>query len=62
MKTIIDKNICICCGLCVEICPVVFALDDDGKAISKVDKIAKQQQNKANEAASSCPVNAIKIK
>jgi len=41
MKTIIDKNICICCGLCVEICPVVFALDDDGKAISKVDKIAK---------------------
>ncbi|HEY8364564.1 MAG TPA: ferredoxin, partial [Haloplasmataceae bacterium] len=30
MKAFVDKNTCIGCGLCPEICPKIFRMDDDG--------------------------------
>ena len=62
MKAIIDKEACIGCSLCVEICPAVFVMNDDSKAESKVGEVTKGQEEKAQEAASSCPVTAIIIK
>lgn len=62
MKAIVDKDLCIGCSLCVEICPAVFVMNDDSKAETKVNEIPKAQEEKAKEAASSCPVNAIVIK
>ncbi len=32
MKIKIDKDLCVGCGMCSEICPYVFGLGDDGKA------------------------------
>jgi ferredoxin len=61
MKAIIDKETCIGCGLCVDICPEVFELNADGKAEAKVDPIPADSESAATDAAEQCPVNAITI-
>jgi len=56
---IVDKEKCIGCGACVALCKN-FKLDSNGKAEpvkAEVDKITC-----VHEAASNCPVDAIKIK
>lgn len=55
---VVDKDLCIGCGLCADICPEVFVLDDDGKAES-VKKYDKSFLEDAEEAMDSCPTNAI---
>lgn len=59
MKVKVDKDKCISCGLCTNICPNIFIMDENNKS-----KVAKQPSNKADEACTkeaieSCPVEAI---
>lgn len=62
MKAHVDKDTCIGCGLCPSICPDVFAMDDDdGKAKEIVDEVSEELQDDAEEAAASCPVEAITV-
>lgn len=49
---------CTACGLCEEICPEVFKLDDEATVIEGVDCSSYEEQIK--EAAESCPVEVIK--
>lgn len=58
----VNKEKCIGCGLCVNLCPAVFELEDNGK--SKVKDNADLEQNKecVKEAKESCPVGAIEEK
>jgi len=61
VKATVDQGTCIGCGLCPDVCPEVFAMDDDDKAYTKVDQIPAGVEEKATEAAQSCPVEAITI-
>ena len=61
MKGHVDKDICIGCGLCEEICPDVFRMDDDGKAIATDEEIPEDIIDSAKDAESQCPVEAIKV-
>jgi ferredoxin len=49
---------CIACGLCVEICPEVFVMDDLATVIPGVNYSDYEAQ--VIEAADSCPVEVIK--
>ena len=60
MKATIDREGCISCELCVETCPEVFRMADDGIAevYAEVDDSVKDS---AIEARDSCPVSVISI-
>lgn len=61
MKADVDKDTCIGCGMCPSICPEVFEMDDDGKAKVIVDEVPSGKEDEAQDAESSCPVNAISV-
>jgi ferredoxin len=49
---------CIACGLCVELCPAVFAQGDDKPVIAS-PQVAPADEACAQEAIDSCPVSCI---
>jgi ferredoxin len=62
MKGYVDKDICIGCEFCPNICPEVFRTDDDGKAIAADVEISDDTIDFAKESEQECPVEAITIK
>jgi len=60
MKAKVDVDLCTGCGLCVDTCPEVFALDDSVAKVI-VDKVPEKAFNACREAADNCPVEAIAI-
>lgn len=62
MKAIIDREGCIGCGLCAQICEDVFRMAEDGKAEVYNDLgLNTDSGETAQEAADSCPVRVISI-
>ncbi|MCG6930140.1 MAG: ferredoxin [Desulfofustis sp.] len=57
-KVIIDQDECLGCEACVELCPEVFAFnDDEGKA--EVIEGADADAECVDEAIASCPAECI---
>jgi ferredoxin len=59
LKTKIDPDLCIACGLCISICPDVYTWDDNGKAVAVQTQVPEDQEACAEEAAENCPTDAI---
>ncbi|MBN1296517.1 ferredoxin [bacterium] len=59
MKFKVDADTCIGCELCVEICPDVFAMSDDGIAEVIVKPVPETLRDAALQAEAECPVVAI---
>lgn len=56
----IDRDGCIGCGVCADICPEVFKMADDGLA-EVYAEAGDELADKVNEAAEGCPVSVIKV-
>lgn len=50
---------CIGCGLCVSICPEVFALTEGDVARAQEEEVSPAMESPATEAMDSCPTSAI---
>ena len=61
MKAEINRDECISCELCVETCPEVFRMGEDGPAEVYVDVIPEEVEDAAKDAAEACPVDVIEI-
>ncbi len=61
MRVTVDRDLCIGDGSCVEVCPEVFELRDDGLAYVILDDVPENLREKVEEAIEVCPVEAIKI-
>jgi ferredoxin len=61
MKVTIDRDACTGCELCVTTCPDVFEMADDGLAKVKSENVPAGMEEAAKEAATSCPVECIKV-
>jgi len=56
-KIVVDQDLCIGCGACVNLCPEVFELDDNAKS----QVINNKCENCDSQMViDSCPVGAIK--
>ena len=58
-KIIIDRDNCAGCGLCMQICPHVFDMDDEGKV--KIIDPDGDNEKRLQEACDSCPMKAIRL-
>jgi ferredoxin len=61
MRAFVDRDACISCGLCATICPEVFEMDDEDIATVIADPVPAEHEDGAQEAADSCPTDAISI-
>jgi len=59
MKVSIDRDGCISCGLCISLCPDVFYMADDNRAMPSKDLVPDELKDCVAEAADSCPVSVI---
>ncbi len=58
MTVSVDQGKCIGCGACVSLCPQIFELKE-GK--SHVKEEEPEDEDCAEKAVDSCPVNAITV-
>ena len=58
MKVRIEEDICTSCGLCVDICPDVFAMGDEIAEVI-VDVVSAGLEDAVQQAVEECPVEAI---
>ena len=58
MKTIVNQDTCIGCGLCISTVPVVFEVNADGKA-EACGHTTDENRAAVQEAIDACPVQAI---
>lgn len=60
MRAFIDENVCTGCGLCTDICPNVFEMNET-VARPKGDIVPPEAESLCREAMESCPVEAISL-
>jgi ferredoxin len=72
-RVVVNKDVCIACGVCYSTCPEVFEPDDEGKSqvVSKYRSSLNQSESEgfidesaaqcAESAKDTCPVQAITV-
>ena len=61
LKVVIDRPACCGYGLCAEICPTVFKLDEHGMVYVDDPLVPEGLEAEAQEGADSCPQSALKL-
>jgi len=61
MRAIVDKDLCIACGVCEGIAPEVFSLQREPYAEVLLDPIPAELEDAVEEAKEECPEGAITI-
>lgn len=60
MKAKVNQDNCIGCGVCEQLCPTIFRINENG--VSEVyAKITQEDESNVETASTSCPVSVIEI-
>lgn len=59
VKVIIKRNACCGYGVCAEICPEVYKLDENGIVYVENDVVGPELAASATEGANACPQSAL---
>src|SRR5271170_75503 len=61
LRVIADRSACCGYGVCAEICPEIFQVDDIGIVKLKVEIVPEGLEARAKEGAAACPQSALKV-
>ena len=61
MKAAINQDQCIGDSVCIDICPEVFEMRDDGLAYVIAEDVPAELETLAQEACDACPTSAIEL-
>ena len=61
IRAIAQRSACCGYGICAEICPQVFELDENGFVTVAVNTVPVGLEAQAREAAAACPQSALAI-
>lgn len=61
MRSRVDRDRCAGCGLCVQVCPAVFEIDDQGRAVVRCAEVPAEHERACLDAVDMCPGEAIQI-
>lgn len=56
-----DRSRCCGYGLCAQICPEIYKLDEDGLVVLATDTVPEGLEAEAREGAAACPAEALVI-
>lgn len=59
MKIIVDRSLCAALGMCEEIAPDYFVVNDDGDMELLIEDVADDDIEKIEEAIIRCPRQAL---
>lgn len=62
LRVIADRNACCGYGVCAEICPEIYQLDDNGFVVLATDLVPAGLEEKAREGAAACPQSALEVR
>ena len=57
----VNQELCIGCGMCISFAEAVFAFNGDGKVENVLGGVPEDLEAAVEEAAASCPVQAIEV-
>jgi ferredoxin len=61
LRVIADRSACCGYGVCAELCPEIYQVDDIGVVTVLMDIVPQALEDKAREGASACPTNALRV-
>ncbi|MGV8050014.1 MAG: ferredoxin [Anaerolineaceae bacterium] len=61
MKVIVDKDLCLGCGICEGLVPEVFSLENEPFAEVLLDPIPEEFCESVRQAIKDCPEGAISV-
>jgi len=61
LRVVADRSACCGYGVCAEICPEIFQVDDIGIVQLKVQIVPEGLEARAREGAAACPQSALKV-
>ncbi len=61
LKVVANRSACCGYGVCAEICPEIYLLDENGIVVLATDTVPAGLEEKAREGAAACPQNALEV-
>lgn len=61
LRVIVDRSRCCGYGLCAQLCPEVYKLDENGLVFVDAETIPVGLEEEAKEGAAACPAEALVI-
>jgi len=61
LRVIADRSKCCGYGLCAQMCPQVFKLDEGGLVYLESDVVPAGLEEDAREGAAACPAEALMV-
>ena len=61
LRVVVDRSRCCGYGLCAQLCPEVYKLDENGLVFVESEFIPGGLEEEAREGAAACPAEALVI-